>query len=367
MKLGPITQNCYLTLVGTSKRRTLEVTSQRIPVKVIELPNHNKSVNFSGGVGEFQLNVSAAPHKILQGEPLTIRMTVSGEGNLQGVSAPILQNSPGLKIYPALKNAELSTSNGSWDKTTFEQTVIPLDRTLKQIGPFIFTYFDPNAEKYLQLSSRAISISVKLNPRFKNDQGLADQTSLTSLAPIKKGLGELRLQGRLLLDQPWFWLWQLLPILILTGAVLYRQHLELIQSDSPRARVIRSANIAKQQLAAAQIISDEGRYEDLLEQLHLTLREYLGERFNLPVAGMTGSVVNVLAGQDLSTEILLKIQQFFDQYDMHRFAKTKFSQDEALSIWNEINEIISILNQTNNKPSLPLISKPTSQGKEPKS
>jgi hypothetical protein len=345
--LGPFTENCYLASNGYVKRRTIEITTRQVPVKVINLPNQHRPDNFSGGIGNFQLAVSATSHQIKQGEPLTIKMRLSGNGNLQSVSSPLLKNTSGLKVYSPLKNTGSSTSQGSWNQVTFEQIIIPLDKKKKQIGPFDFSFFNPNTGKYERIEASAIPIFVTSNPGFTNDEQSSTTQILpqAKMAPIKKVFGTLYLKDRQLIKQPWFWFWQVLPLLLLAGALIYRRYTEFMSSDSPRARAIRSTNLAKQQLAAAQIISNEGRYDDLLDQLHQILREYLGGRFNLASAGMTGSVVSVLKDKGLPTEILQNIQLFFEQYDMHCFAKLQFTRDEALKLENMVSAIIVALDQ----------------------
>jgi hypothetical protein len=286
-------------------------------------------------------------------------MKLSGNGNLQGASAPIIKNTTGLKVYSALKKNESSTSQNFWNQITFEQLVIPLDKKLKQVGPFIYTFFDPNTGKYQLLKVPAIPISVKSNPKYKGDSFSAKPSPQLTLAPIKREIGTMYLSDWQLIKQSLFWFCQLLPLLLLIGAILYRRNAELMQSDSPKARAIRSANLARQQMAAAQSLSNEGRYDDLLEHLHLTLREYLGERFNLAAAGMTGSVVKTLADKGVPNDILINIQQFFEQYDMNRFTHTNFKQEEAMHLWETINSVIAAIDTIDiNKL------KPVSKGKE---
>ncbi|HBE76280.1 MAG TPA: hypothetical protein DDW65_00625 [Firmicutes bacterium] len=349
-RLGPISQTLYLAASGVNRRHTVDVSTSPILVKVYDVPSKGRPEHFSGGVGNFQLTVSATPRQVKLGEPVTIRMDLSGSGNLAEVSAPILKKTSGVKVYSALKKSDLSTNNGSWNKTTFEQIIIPVDKNLRQIGPFSFAYFDPNTGKYQQIEVPALSISVKSNPNFTNDEvSVTRNLSQSSLVPIKKGLGGLYLKNFQLINQGWFWLWQLLPLLLLLGAISYRRYTEFMQSDSPRARAIRSSYLVKQQLAVARSISAEERYDDLLDQLHLVLRDYLGEKFDLAAAGMTSSVGKILAQKGVPPEIVTDVQQFFEQYDSHRFAQTKLDQAGAAELWEKLNEIIAALDQVTEK------------------
>jgi hypothetical protein len=343
LQLGPINETLYLPTT-TGRQRTTNVTTDPIRVRVSDLPSQGRPENFSGGVGNFYLNVSATPHQVKLGEPITIRMAISGSGNLQVVSAPLLnKNTTGLKVYPALKKADSQTAG----RVIFEQIVIPVDTHAKQVGPFSFTYFNPNNGKYSHIVSPALSISVKANANFKNDEQNPSTPDLahSNIASIKPNLDAIYPSGQLWVQMPCFWIWHLIAVFLLLGAIFYRKYTQFLQSDSPRARALRSSNLAKEQMAAVQNLSEEGRYDDFLDQLHQILREFLAERYELAAAGMTGSVVGILSQKGVPPEILQEIQSFFEQYDSHRFAHLQFQQDEAIQLLEKVKQIIAFFDK----------------------
>ena len=163
---------------------------------------------------------------------------------------------------------------------------------------------------------------------------------------IRKELGTLYSMGWQWLKDPSFWVLQLLPLLLLLGAIIYRRHVEFMKSDSPRARAIRSNNIAKEQIASVQLLSEEDRFDEIPEQLHQIIREFLAERFELAAAGMTGSVVNKLTDKGIRSDILQDIQYFFEQYDSHRFAHLNFTREETIALSEKIKNIIASFDET---------------------
>lgn len=341
---GPVHSNCTI-FMSNGRKGQLDAVSQKISVRVLPLPQSNQPSDFSGAIGNFQLDVGAEPLQVLQGEPLTIQLALSGSGSLQNIMPPYLKNTQGLKVYPAQKKPELTNSSGSWEKVVFEQTVFPVVPNLKSVGPYTFTYFEPSSGKYHQLSSGVIPITVKPNPKLKPETSDLSVSLADKLLPIKITPGQLTHKAAGLLDQPWFWLGQLLPILFLGGIFFYRRHLDWMKSDSLPARTIRAYNKAVRKLSKTEAILNSQNHDQLLDELHLTLREYLGERFNLPVAGMTGTVVHSLERQGVATEILKDIQWFFEQYDLYRFTGIQLDPDESLKLWKLISLIVGELNQ----------------------
>ena len=62
---------------------------QVLAVKVLPLPN--RPTDFSGGVGHFNLSAQLNKKEVKAGNPITIRVVVSGAGNLKLIKKPIIR------------------------------------------------------------------------------------------------------------------------------------------------------------------------------------------------------------------------------------------------------------------------------------
>lgn len=353
-KLGPAQLNCSILIkqqVGDAffsrfRKYSLELKSNQVNINVLPLPP-GEPANFSGGIGQFQIQVSGQPNEVLQGEPVTLRLTVTGNGNLQAVSAPQLKKVDGLKVYDAQKK---KSDPGATGQVQFEQVVIPLDPEVKAIGPFQFGYFDPSQGKYRQATAPAIPIKVNPNPNFNAvliaDAKAPDENYGRDLVYIKERLGSLKRRNEGLIYQNWFWWLQLIPLLGLGIALGYRRYRRILLSDSSWSRAIRAGNLAAKRLAKAKADLTV-KPENALEDLHSIIREYLGARYGLTTAGMTGTVVEQIAAFGINPEILREIKEFFDQYDYYRFTGSKIDSAAAGQLWERVNRIIKYLDQGN--------------------
>ena len=352
-KLGPARLSCSVLIkqqVGDSffsrfRKYSLELKSNQVNINVSPLPP-GEPANFSGGIGQFQIQVSGQPTEVLQGEPVTLRLTVTGNGNLQAVSAPQLKKVNGLKVYDPQKKSE----PGATGQVQFEQVVIPVDPEVKEIGPFQFGYFDPSQGKYRQATAPAIPIKVKPNPNFNAvqiaDTKASDENYGRDLVYIKERLGSLKRRNEGLIYQNWFWWLQLMPLLGLGMALGYRRYRRILLSDSPWSRAVRAGNLAAKQLAKAKAELTV-KPENTLEALHSIIREYLGARYGLTTAGMTGTVVEQIAAFGINPETLRDIKEFFDQYDYYRFTGSKIDSAVVGQLWEKVNRIIKNLDQGN--------------------
>ncbi len=365
LSLGPVTLNCNIIVKSRDsdsffddffpnyEKQSVQVKSKKVSLSILPLPAAGKPANFSGGIGQFQLNVTATPATVNQGDPLTAKLALSGKGNFQAVNAPALQNSSGFKVYdPQRKNS--TDQNGG---VIFEQVLIPVDAKIKQIGPYVFSYFNPAAGKYQQIVTSAIPLSVKANPEFnKSSAGMEisgqDQHFGRDLVFIKDSPGKLRLVKERFYYHPWFWILQLIPLIGLFAAYLYSRHRKLLESDTPAARSIRAANFAKKQLENASRTLSAGTLDQLLDELHLIIRNYLAQKYNLNAAGMTGDVTDTLKEQEVAESTLQKIKDFFVKYDFYRFTGATITKDDAHQMWENINQIIEDLNHSSGKANL---------------
>jgi hypothetical protein len=80
--------------------REIKFASPEKPVAALPLPTKNRPGDFKGAVGTFSLAVAASPTDGRPGEPITLKMKITGSGNFDRVQAPELTDRSGWKVYP---------------------------------------------------------------------------------------------------------------------------------------------------------------------------------------------------------------------------------------------------------------------------
>ena len=94
------------------------------------------------------------------GDPITLRLTVTGRGNFDRVSSGLLTHSPDWKSYKPVARFAPADSIGSEGTKTFEQAVVPLQAGHIKIPPLSFSYFDPETAKYVTRTTTPLAIDV---------------------------------------------------------------------------------------------------------------------------------------------------------------------------------------------------------------
>jgi hypothetical protein len=350
--LGPFILNCNVISQGNSGdsligqffsdyvKEPVRLKSNRVPLEILTLPLTGQPADFSGGIGRFKVSVSGGPQNVDQGDPVTVKLTVTGEGNLQNIAAPHLVGGSGFKVYPAQRK---SSDDG---QVVFEQVLIPLDPKVKQVGPYALNYFDSATGSYQKELTGTFPLNVKLSPNFKaDDYGDAalpagGEQLGKDLVFIKTAPGRMQMIGRPLSRQIRFWLLQLIPLLGLAGAAGFQKYRLSLRADTPKARSVRAHHRALRGITGCRELLARSRPAEVLEQLHTTLRDYLGLKYNLNTAGMTGTVVEDLAALNRPPELRQQIKDFFDRYDFYRFTGAQMRQDDAAQLIDLTEEII---------------------------
>lgn len=143
-----------------------EMATNTLKVNVKPLPE-GAPAGFSGAVGSFQLSAEPSTTQVSVGDPISMKFRVSGTGNLQTMSAPVFQSAQDGKwrSYEAAKQIETDERSEGIPEgaAIFSQVIIPEDQA-SAIPSFVFSYFDPETERYVSRVTDPIPIKVVADP-----------------------------------------------------------------------------------------------------------------------------------------------------------------------------------------------------------
>lgn len=146
-----------------------------IQLVVKPLPENGKPAGFQGAVGNFRFSASIDRDRVKQNEPVTLKMVIEGEGNIETITRPKVPELTGFKVYDADTNSKLyQTENVIGGTKSFEVVFIPKDEGSSFIPPIEFSYFDPRQEKYVTLRTPNFPIQAERSDQtFQMPQELA--------------------------------------------------------------------------------------------------------------------------------------------------------------------------------------------------
>lgn len=312
--------------------REIRLTADRLLISVLPLPTNNVPATFAGAVGQYSVNVSAAPTTVAVGDPITARIQVSGRGWLDALTLPPQPDWSEFKLYPPNAKIETRDPNNTTGSKIFEVAVVPQHPGLKALPAFAFSFFDPDQRAYRTVRSPAIPLTVTAAATSTTPlPQLAGATNgappATDLAQIKVRLGTIA-PTPLLIAQPWFIGLQLVPPALWVTLLLHRKRAESL-AHNPRLRRKREvARFVSDGLAELRAHAAANRSDEFFATVFRLLQEQLGERFDVPASSITESVVDErVHGRALPDSTRASLHELFQACNLARYAPVKSSHE----------------------------------------
>jgi hypothetical protein len=139
-----------------------EVAIETAPtsLEISPLPKQGRPDDFSGAIGKFKMEATVSPKKAGPGDPVTLRVVVSGQGNFEAMGPPVLVGGDEWRSYPPSEKFQSSDAiNYAGDKT-YEFLIVA--RTDQQQTPSIaFNYLDPDTGTYETLIQNPLPVQAR--------------------------------------------------------------------------------------------------------------------------------------------------------------------------------------------------------------
>lgn len=326
----------------------IELKSKEVPVSILPFPAKDKPRDFQGAVGDFDLEVHVTPTKVKVGDPVTVRMIVSGRGNLDTVTAPRLKLSDDFKTY------EPQVTKKGGDKI-YEQILIPKTDKAKEVPEVSFSFFNPKSEKYKTVTKGPFPLEVTESPEServvkmvsvpgKEEMFYPEERIGKDIVHIKENLGRLYPKGQFLYKSALFWSAQALPlVLFISFYAAYRKE-ERIRSDLGYARGLRAPRKARSGLNRAKAYLGKDKVFPFYDVIFKTLQDYLGDKFNLAKGNVTVEAIKErLRPIGYDEEMLEMLQEVFSKCEMARYASSVPGGHEAEDVLEKVKRIIDYM------------------------
>jgi hypothetical protein len=322
------------------EERRVALVAEPETLTVLPLPKENVPANFNGAVGSFSMTMSAGPTNVAAGDPVTVRIQISGRGSFDSLALPEQPGWREFKTYPPTTKVETTDPLGLQGTKTFEQLVVPQNADIKALPPVSFSFFDPEQKQYRTLTQPAVALTVHPGGAAPAPTVAATTRAAPDNPPptqdivhIKPRLGAVAQIGPLLLSQRWFLALQAVPVVAWLAALVWRRRVEQL-ANNPRLRRRRQvAQIIRQGLVELRQHAAGNKSDEFFATLSRLLQEQLGERLDLPASAITEAVIEErLRPRGVPETALVPLHELFQTCNLARYAPIKSSQELAAII-----------------------------------
>jgi len=191
-----------------------QIVSNPLTIHAHSLPTEGRPANFTGAIGQLKVTGEAQPASVAVGEPVTLRFTVSGDGNFDYIRCPALPDDPAWKTYVASSKTNYLDESHTRAVKTFEQSIIPQKNGNVPLPTASFSYFDPGTKQYVTVPVALPEITVTGSPLpvASTTSGSGSDSIAASAPPVVAGflpnrleIGATRTSLTPVYREPWFW------------------------------------------------------------------------------------------------------------------------------------------------------------------
>lgn len=262
------------------------IVAPAVELTVDPLPT--RPANFSGAVGtQFNISGSLSPEQVDANDAVSLRLVVSGVGNMKLMKAPKVEWPKDFESYdPKMTDKTRITTNGATGNIIYDYTAVPRHGGKYSVPPVEFCYFDTNTKSYktLRTDSFHVAVAKTAGSAVRRVQSQEDLTVLNSdIRYIRTSAAKLRPQGSTFFGSLNYWLVYVGAILLflLMVAIFYRQ--AKANANVARRRGRKAGKAATKRLKSAAKLLKQGQSKAFYEEVTHALWGYVGDKLNLPV------------------------------------------------------------------------------------
>ncbi len=311
------------------RRMPVSVASNALDLDVRPAPP-GAPASFSGFVGSLAASAAVDRTAADTNDALTLRLDISGTGNIRTLPEPRLNLPAAFEVYPPEMREEVEpTADGVRGTRVYEYVIVPREPGRMTIPAVELAYFDVDRDAYAVASSDPITLTVAGDPgpapalpgaRPRTGVDLQRQ----DIRFIRIAPPSLRAIGSSLFRSVGFWTVVVLPLLALAGAVAVRRHQDRLAGDVAWARNRRASRVAQRRLARAESLCAPDRHREFHAEVSRAMQGFLGDKLNVAEAGLIHDHIRTaLAARVVETTVIDDYLRCLERGDRERFAPTE--------------------------------------------
>lgn len=323
-----------------------KITTPKVVINVQPLPA--KLAGFSGAVGEFKLASSINATDVKTNDAVTIKLTLSGTGNMKLIGTPEVKFPQDFEIYdPKVTDDYKLTNSGLTGTKTFEYLAIPRHAGNFTIPAIEFTYFDLKSNSYKTLKTEAYNLKVAKG-QGNADQVISDFTNKESVKMlgkdirfIKLGDSSLRPKGDFFFGTVGYYLCYLIPLLLfVVFAVIYRQK-ALENANVAKVKTKKANKVATRRMKLAGKLLAENKKNEFYDEVLKALWGYISDKLSIPVSQLSKDNIEAeLTNYGVQEALIAEFIGVLNECEYARYAPG--NENEAMDkVYSASVEVIS--------------------------
>ena len=323
------------------------IVTPKIAINVNPLPA-SKPANFSGGVGEFNISSSINSKELKTNDAITIKLVISGTGNLKLISNPEIKFPDDFEVYdPKVDNQVRLTQEGLTGNKVIEYLAIPRHAGNYKIPGVSFSYFDIRSKSYKTLKTEDYVINVEKGAG-NADQVIANFTNKEDLKVlgediryIKQNEVTLQPKGSFFYGSMTYWLFYIIPALaFIIFFIIYRKQ-AAANANVAKMKTKKANKVATKRMKLAGKLLSENKKDAFYDEVLKALWGYISDKLSIPVSRLSkDNIEEKLRNHGVSEELIKEFLNALNDCEFARFAPG--DENQAMDkVYSSSIEVIS--------------------------
>ena len=300
-----------------------KIEAPGIEIQVDPLPQ--RPASFSGGVGKFNISAQIDKTETKANEPITLRVIVSGTGNLKLIKQPIVNLPKDFDKYePKVTDQTKLTTAGIEGSKIYDMLIVPRHQGQYDIPPVEFTYFDTATKRYETVKSESFHLDVA---KGSGTGSVSDFTGdgvdelNKDIRFIKTGDAKQHHTGDFFFGSGVYWgIIVALIIVFITLFVIFRQR-AIDNANVTKMRGKKANKVATKRLKMAARLMTDNKPSEFYDEVLRALWGYVGDKLNIPVAQLShDNISQKLAERNVHQSIIDQFIGAIDECEFERYA-----------------------------------------------
>lgn len=313
-----------------------QLSSNSLTIDVKPLPTRDRPADFGSAVGRFTFSSEIDRKEVKTNEPINIKLTVSGSGNIELFDVPRMVFPPDFDVFDPETRSNINVSpSGVSGTRVFEYLIIPRNPGTFTIRPLEFSFFDPARNAYIAERTPEYTIVVERGDDASSvvtyggsvrQEGI--QIIGADIRHIKLPPYQFRPLGVFFFRSNTYFLMLLIPVLLFVVVLIVWRKQMKMRGNTSLMKTRRATKVAKKRLKAANRFMKEGKESDFYNEISRALWGFLSDKLSIPAASLSmDNVRNRMVAGKASEETIKQFIDVLEQTEYTRFAPGSKSEN----------------------------------------
>lgn len=302
-----------------------KIQAPGVSIEVDPLPA--RPSGFSGGVGHFTMKAEMDHSELKANDPLTLRVTISGTGNLKLIKQPVVKFPKDFDTYaPKTTDKTRLTTNGIDGSIIYEYLSVPRHQGQFDIPPVEFIYYDTQKKQYVTLTSEPFHLEVAKGEG--GDSRVIDFTEQEDIQMLANDIRHIHLKSRssnlssqIFFGSTTYWVALVVMFIGFVSLIVIFRKRAVENADVVGHASKRAGKVATKRLKKAAKLMADNKPGEFYDEAMRALWGYVGDKLNIPVEQLSReNITDRLTARGIDAATIAPFLDALDECEFERYA-----------------------------------------------